>query len=135
MVDYTIAHEYTLPSQGKVYNKEINPNFKLRSMTTAEEMKRLNHSDKQYKAMSEIIDDCLVDDIGILISDNPVAIDKASYDLINKQKGYEDSSLRTNHEINEDKFKGIWRLVDSQVQFDYAEELGLGNQVYELIEI
>jgi len=77
----------------------------------------------------------IVDDIGILISDNPVAIDKASYDLINKQKGYEDSSLRTNHEINEDKFKGIWRLVDSQVQFDYAEELGLGNQVYELIEI
>lgn len=77
----------------------------------------------------------IVNDIGILISDDPVAIDKASYDLINKQKGNEDSSLITNHEINEDKFKGIWRLVDSQVQFDYAEKLGLGNQVYELIEI
>ncbi len=73
MVDYTIAHEYTLPSLGKVYNKEINPNFKLRSMTTAEEMKRLNHSDKQYKAMSEIIDDCLVDDIGISAYDLCIA--------------------------------------------------------------
>lgn len=65
MTDYTIANEYTLPSEGKVYGKEINPQFKLRSMTTAEEMKRLNHSDRPYRAMSEIIDDCLVEEIGI----------------------------------------------------------------------
>lgn len=61
MTDYTIANDYTLPSEGKVYNKEINPQFKLRSMTTMEEMKRLNHSDRPYSAMSEIIDDCLVE--------------------------------------------------------------------------
>jgi len=73
MADYTIANEYTLPSQGKVYSREINPHFKLRSMTTLEEMKRLNHSDRQYKAMSEIIDDCLVDDIGISAYDLCVA--------------------------------------------------------------
>ena len=65
MTDYTIANEYTLPSGGLVYNKEINPQFKLRSMTTAEEMKRLNHTDRPYRAMAEIIDDCLVEDIGI----------------------------------------------------------------------
>lgn len=65
MSDYTIAHEFTLPSEGKVYNTEINPQFKLRSMTTAEEMKRLNHSDRPYQAMAEIIDDCLVDELGI----------------------------------------------------------------------
>ncbi len=65
MVDYTIANEYTLPSGGLVYGKEITPQFKLRSMTTAEEMKRLNHSERPYKAMSEIIDDCLVENIGI----------------------------------------------------------------------
>lgn len=65
MTDYTIANSYTLPSEGKVYDREINPQFTLRSMTTAEEMKRLNHSDKPYKAMSEIIDDCLVENIGI----------------------------------------------------------------------
>ena len=46
MTEFTIANEYTLPSQGKVYEREINPNFKLRSMTTVEEMKRLNHSDR-----------------------------------------------------------------------------------------
>ncbi len=72
-MDYTIANEYTLPSGGKVYGKEINPQFKLRSMTTAEEMKRLNHSDKPHKAMSEIIDDCLVENIGISAYDLCVA--------------------------------------------------------------
>ena len=65
MTDYTIANEYTLPSKGKVYNKQINPQVKLRSMTTAEEMKRLNHSERPYKVMSEVIDDCIVDKIGI----------------------------------------------------------------------
>lgn len=72
-MDYTIANEYTLPSEGKVYDKEINPQFKLRSMTTAEEMKRLNHSERQYKAMAEIIDECLVDDIGISAYDLCIA--------------------------------------------------------------
>lgn len=65
MTDYTIAHEYTLPSGGLVYSREINPQFKLRSMTTAEEMKRLNHTDRPYSSTSEIIDDCLVSDLGI----------------------------------------------------------------------
>ena len=65
MNEFTIANEYTLPSKGKVYNKEININFKLRSMTTIEEMKRLNHSDKPNKNIAEIIDDCLVEKIGI----------------------------------------------------------------------
>lgn len=66
MTEYIIANDYTIPSEGKVYkNKNVNPHIKLRSMTTAEEMKRLNHSDKPYKAMSEIIDDCLVEKLGI----------------------------------------------------------------------
>lgn len=72
-MDYTIANEYTLPSLGKVYGKEINPQFKLRSMTTAEEMKRLNHTDRPHKSMAEIIDDCLVDSTGISAYDLCVA--------------------------------------------------------------
>lgn len=65
MNNFTVANEYTLPSLGRVYNREINPTFKLRSMTTVEEMKRLNHSDKPNKNIAEIIDDCLVENIGI----------------------------------------------------------------------
>ena len=60
MNDYIIAEEYTLPSKGMVYDKQINPNIKIRSMTTEEEMKRLGHSDLPYKLLAEIIDDCLV---------------------------------------------------------------------------
>lgn len=65
MNNFTIANEYQLPSKGIVYNRDMSPSFKLRSMTTMEEMKRLNHSDKPNKNMAEIMDDCLVDDIGM----------------------------------------------------------------------
>lgn len=65
MAEYTISEEGTLPSNGQIYNKTINPNFKIRSMTTEEEMKRLGHSELPYKVLPEIIDDCLVDKIGI----------------------------------------------------------------------
>ena len=64
--NYTITGTYTLPSYGKIYkNKTVNPEVTLRSMTTAEEMKRLNPSDRAYKVMADIIDDCTINDIGI----------------------------------------------------------------------
>ena len=65
MEDYTIAEEFELPSKGKVYQTEVNPNVKLRSMTTEEEMKRLGHSPYVYKMFSEMIDNCLVEKPGI----------------------------------------------------------------------
>lgn len=57
---YTIQEEYVLPSKGKLYNVPFDPTIKLRSMTVADEMKRLQVSDNPYKVMSEIIDDCLI---------------------------------------------------------------------------
>lgn len=62
---YTISEEYTLPSLGKVYDVKVNPVVKLRSMTTEDEMKRLSPSERSYKNLCEIIDDCLVEDPGI----------------------------------------------------------------------
>jgi hypothetical protein len=56
----TIKEDYILPSRGKMYNKPIDPNVELRSMTVAEEMKRLSRTENPYKMMSEIIDDCLI---------------------------------------------------------------------------
>lgn len=73
MNNYSIAEEYTLPSLGKVYSKNVNPNFKLRSMTTQDEMKRLAPSDNQYKNLCEIIDDCLLTDVGISSYDMCIA--------------------------------------------------------------
>ena len=65
MDNYIIAENYTLPSLGKVYKTDINPDVKIRSMTTEDEMKRLAPSDKNFKLLCEIIDDCLVTKPGI----------------------------------------------------------------------
>jgi uncharacterized Fe-S center protein len=77
----------------------------------------------------------IVPDIGILASTDPVAIDAASYDLVNEQLGNHNSSLKYNHEKGGDKFKGLYSNIDATRQFSYGEEIGLGNRGYELIKI
>ncbi len=59
-------------------------------------------------------------DIGYLVSDDPVAIDKASLDLVN--------------DIKPDIFKKE-NNVDPEKQIKYGEEIGLGSTKYQLIEI
>lgn len=61
----TIQEEYSLPSKGMLYGRQFDPLVKLRSMTVAEEMKRLTATDYPYKNMSEIIDDCILDKLPI----------------------------------------------------------------------
>lgn len=77
----------------------------------------------------------IVPDIGILASKDPVALDKASYDLVNQQIGLEDSLLEHHQHQGADKFKGVWEEVDSMVQLRYAEKIGLGETRYDLIEL
>jgi predicted RNA-binding Zn-ribbon protein involved in translation (DUF1610 family) len=66
---YTISESYSLPSKGLIYDKPIDPGFTVRSMTTAEEMKRLSPTETPYKVMSEIIEDCLVKKLDIPVYD------------------------------------------------------------------
>lgn len=80
-------------------------------------------------------DSPIVPDIGILVSEDPVALDAASYDLVNQQKGFKDSMLHDHHLEGEDKFKGVWKSVDGHVQLNYGQKIGLGNVEYELINI
>lgn len=77
----------------------------------------------------------IVPDIGILASIDPVAIDQASYDLVNKQQGFAHSHLKCNHEQGKDKFKGIRKSTEGYIQIEYAEKLGMGSKEYTLIEI
>ena len=69
------------------------------------------------KQDSEIV----CEDIGIVASIDPVACDKASYDLVFKK-------------MNKDIFKEIHKN-DGTLSFDYAEEIGLGEKTYKLIEV
>lgn len=60
-MESTIFETFKLPSEGMIYDNQINPNVTLRSMTTFEEMKRLSPTDTPYKAMSDIIEGCMKD--------------------------------------------------------------------------
>ncbi len=77
----------------------------------------------------------IVPDIGILASTDPVAIDAASFDLVNAQLGNINSDLKCNYEKGADKFLGLHKHVDGSLQLKYGEEIGLGSKSYELIKI
>lgn len=74
----------------------------------------------------------IVRDIGILASTDPVAIDQASVDLVNKEAALPGSCLKENRGPGEDKFKGLYPYVDWEIQLEYAEQLGLGSRSYTL---
>lgn len=65
MSDYFVSGVITLPSHGKVYREEIKPTLTLRSMTTNEELRRLNPSERPNKPLADILDACMVDKPGI----------------------------------------------------------------------
>ena len=82
----------------------------------------------------------IVPDIGILASTDPVALDQACYDLVNKAAALNNSLLKdskhdTNCEHNHDKFKAMREYTYGDIQLSYGEEIGLGSRTYELIEV
>jgi uncharacterized protein len=77
----------------------------------------------------------IVPDIGILASTDPVAIDQASVDMVNRQRGLEETQLATGHAPGEDKFGAIYPRVSWKVQLEHAEKLGIGSMAYDLVPI
>ncbi len=77
----------------------------------------------------------IVSDIGILCSEDPIAIDQASVDLVNAQEGNRSSKLTKHWNPGEDKFRALYPEVDWGIQLAYGEEIGLGTKNYELIKI
>jgi uncharacterized Fe-S center protein len=64
----------------------------------------------------------ITDDIGIFISEDPVALDQACFDAVVKQAG-------------KDPFKEYHPHCDGNRQLMYAEKLGLGSRKYEMIVV
>jgi uncharacterized Fe-S center protein len=79
----------------------------------------------------------IVPDIGFLASADPIAIDQASFDLVNAQVGAPGSLLENNLEAGGDKFRGLRGrgYTEPTVQLSYGEEIGLGSRSYELITL
>mgnify|MGYP007101829285 CR=1 FL=1 len=57
---HTIEESFKLPSNGLIYDRPINPEIKLRSMTAQDEMLRLAPSDNKLKVMCDLIDNCII---------------------------------------------------------------------------
>jgi uncharacterized protein len=84
----------------------------------------------------------IVPDLGIMASFDPVALDKASIDAVNAAPVTNGSLLDERiHECEEhnhshgDKIEHIHPNTDWRVGLDYAEEIGLGTQEYELVVV
>lgn len=76
-----------------------------------------------------------VPDIGILASRDPVALDKACYDLVNAAAGVKGSLLLDHHEPEEEKFTRVWPGTSPELQLEAAEEMNVGRREYNLVEI
>jgi uncharacterized Fe-S center protein len=77
----------------------------------------------------------IVPDIGILASRDPVAIDAASLDFVNRETGLPGTLLQAHRGPGEDKFRGAWEHTRGELQLSYAEECGLGEREYRIREI
>lgn len=77
----------------------------------------------------------IVPDIGILASSDPIAIDQASADLVNKARGLEGSKLKNAIEPGTDKFRDLYPKIDWTIQLQYGEEIGLGRRNYRLVKL
>ncbi|MFH0964751.1 MAG: DUF362 domain-containing protein [Planctomycetota bacterium] len=76
----------------------------------------------------------IVPDVGVLASRDPVAIEQATFDLVNAQPGIPSSKVG-DCPPGEDKFRKLFPEMDSTVVMRYAEEIGLGTRAYDLVEI
>ena len=79
--------------------------------------------------------DCaIIHDIGILASFDPVAIDVASVDMVNRANAARGSVLENSGYVDgDDKFKHLYPNTDWRAGIDHAENIGLGNSQYDLI--
>jgi hypothetical protein len=76
----------------------------------------------------------IVRNIGIVASNDPVAIDQASVDLVNSEQALPGSCI-INSGPGEDKFKAVYPAIDWSIQLVYAEKIGLGTREYEIVQI
>jgi uncharacterized Fe-S center protein len=77
----------------------------------------------------------IVPDIGILASNDPVAIDQASVDLVNLRQGRDSPNLTFERTSGNDKFRRLYPEIDWALPLAHAESIGLGTRQYELISV
>jgi uncharacterized protein len=80
-------------------------------------------------------DASIVPDIGILASTDPVALDRAAFDLVNAAAVNPESAAAGKKTGSADVFRALHPGVDATLGLAYAELIGLGTQDYELVKL
>ena len=80
-------------------------------------------------------DVAIVPDVGMFASFDPVALDRACADAVNRQPVMRGSMLDGCGHAHGDHFKDVTPATDWHVALEHAEKLGLGTQEYQLIEV
>lgn len=79
----------------------------------------------------------LIPDVGVMASYDPVAIDKASVDLINSMPGYNPRDEKTIEYIppGQDKLRIFYPEIPWWIIVEECERLGIGQQKYKLVKL
>jgi uncharacterized Fe-S center protein len=77
----------------------------------------------------------IVPSLGILASSDPVAIDQAAADLVNRAPGNPIPGQQNAFQEGEDKFLTLYPQVDWTHQLAYAESIGIGTREYTLVNL
>lgn len=77
----------------------------------------------------------IVPDVGMFASFDPVALDRACADAVNRQPVIAGSQLDEMPHVHHDHFINSAPTTNWKVCLEHAEKIGLGTQDYELIEI
>jgi uncharacterized Fe-S center protein len=76
----------------------------------------------------------IVSDIGILASDDPVAVDQASYDMVTQARALP-GGRAAGAAPGEDKFARVHEDICPEPMLEHSEKIGLGSRDYKLIKI
>lgn len=77
----------------------------------------------------------IVPDIGMFASFDPVALDMACADAVNKQPVQEGSLLAEREHVHGDHFTDLTATTNWRVCLEHGEKMGLGSREYELITL
>jgi uncharacterized Fe-S center protein len=77
----------------------------------------------------------IVPDVGMFASFDPVALDQACVDAVNKMPALAGSILDERAKTHHDHFTDVHPTTNWKTQMEHGEKIGLGSRAYTLIEI
>lgn len=80
-------------------------------------------------------DAAVVPNVGMFASFDPVALDRACADAVNRQPVIANTVLAEHDHEGHDHFGAISPTTNWQVALEHGEKLGIGTQEYELVEV